>query len=199
MCQELTFEIANELMHLDPETGKLFWEKRDRKWFSRDHDHKNWNKRYAGREALATNNGHGYKRGAVFDKKYQAHRVVWLLHTGVWPKGLIDHKNGVRDDNRPSNLRDVTHLGNARNQGLRTTNKSGVTGIYWSKPHRKWRAQIFTGRRLKHLGYFETKCEAISARKAAERKAGFHPNHGSIRKQYQPIEACGGSYDGSRN
>lgn len=31
--RELTADIARELLHYDPKTGKLFWKKRDVKWF----------------------------------------------------------------------------------------------------------------------------------------------------------------------
>jgi len=39
-------------------------------------------------------------------RKYvQAHRLVWQYFSGDIPKGMtINHKNGIVDDNRPSNL-----------------------------------------------------------------------------------------------
>lgn len=48
---ELTAEIARELLDYDPLSGALTWKKRDRKWFSRSNQWKNWNGRYAGRQA----------------------------------------------------------------------------------------------------------------------------------------------------
>lgn len=35
------------------------------------------------------------------------HHVAWLLFTGEWPTGIVDHVNGDCGDNRASNLRHV--------------------------------------------------------------------------------------------
>lgn len=51
-----------------------------------------------------------------------------------------------------------------------STNKSGVTGVYWSKSRQRWVAQIeFQGRHY-NLGRFTDKEEAIKVRKEAEKK-----------------------------
>ena len=50
----------------------------------------------------------GYLRVGIDGVRYQVHRVIWLYVYGVWPEGFIDHINGVRDDNRLSNLRVVS-------------------------------------------------------------------------------------------
>ncbi len=46
----------------------------------------------------------------------QAHRVVWLLTHGEWPAGMLDHKNGRREDNHPDNLRPATNAENQQNR-----------------------------------------------------------------------------------
>lgn len=45
-----------------------------------------------------------------------AHRVAWKLLTGRDPRGFIDHINGIRSDNRPLNLRDVSFRENVLNR-----------------------------------------------------------------------------------
>lgn len=56
----------------------------------------------------------GYKAIKLFSKAYQLHNVIWLYTYGEWPKLEIDHINGIRDDNRISNLRDVTRSVNVQ-------------------------------------------------------------------------------------
>ena len=46
---------------------------------------------------------------------YKAHVIVFFLHHGRWPVGIVDHKNGIRDDNRPENLRETDASGNSCN------------------------------------------------------------------------------------
>ncbi len=46
--------------------------------------------------------------------KVRAHRLVWTYFNGSIPKDKqINHKNGVKDDNRPGNLEVVTQSQNA--------------------------------------------------------------------------------------
>jgi hypothetical protein len=43
-------------------------------------------------------------------------RVIWKLHHCTDPLGVIDHINGIKDDDRIENLRDVPHGVNSRNK-----------------------------------------------------------------------------------
>ena len=67
------------------------------------------------------NNTNGYgmltiNQKALFGKEYKfgLHRVAWLLHTGDWPKQVIDHLNCDKLDNRIANLEDVSQGENTR-------------------------------------------------------------------------------------
>ena len=55
-----------------------------------------------------------------------AHRLAWFLAMGRWPKGVIDHKNGVRTDNRFFNLRDVSVAENSRAARRRKDTKETI-------------------------------------------------------------------------
>lgn len=65
----------------------------------------------------------GYLVIRIFDRKFFAHRLAFLLTHGYWPNGVVDHINRDRMDNRPCNLRDVTPTENARNRGKWGRNK----------------------------------------------------------------------------
>ena len=119
----------------------------------------------------------GYRYIRAEGKSYRAHRLAWFYMTGEWPKE-IDHINHIKTDNRWENLREVTHQENGKNRSKSKNNTSGVTGVSRSKQTSKWAAHIRINGKLRCLGSFTDKFEAICCRKSAENKHGFHPNHG---------------------
>lgn len=170
-------------MVLDEETGTLFWRERPAWMFSSSGNGRianaaTWNKRYAGRQAFSAPIKSGYLTGRIFHVTFLAHRVVFALVFGYWPFGEVDHINGNKSDNRPGNLRDVVHADNLKNMKLRDGNTTGVLGVYKNRVGDKWIASIWDGSSNIHLGTFDLKDDAIAARRAAERKYGFHRNHG---------------------
>ena len=160
---ELTVEDVRTLFHYDGQD--LFW--RERPTSSVDIS------RPAG-----TIGSNGYRQIKVNRKIYFAHRLIWLYFHGVWPRHQIDHIDHDRLNNRIENLREATRPENGRNKSTYKNNSSGVVGISWHKPSKKWQAQIRVNGKQIHLGNFKSKEEAARARKEAERRYGFHPNHG---------------------
>lgn len=173
----LSQDVLINLLSYNPDTGLFTWKMRDRLWFKSDHEFGRWNTRYAGRPAL-TAKIDGYPMGPILKKPYKAHRVAFCMSYGYWPE-YVDHINGVRDDNRISNLRSATKIENGRNQKKSTKNTSGVTGVYWWEKGGTWRAQIGIAGEKVYLGSFETKVEAIAARKSAEILHNFSRRHGT--------------------
>ena len=90
----------------------------------------------------------------------------------------IDHINGIRNDNRPENLRSVSISENNKNVSKSTRNTSGVVEVYYYANIGKWRADIKYDNKYKHLGCFDKFEDAVLARKKAEIEYGFHENHG---------------------
>ena len=162
-------ETLRNLLSYDPETGKLFWKARG---------YGRFDTRFAGREAFTAVDPRGYISGRVFNKTYTGHRVAWAVHYGAWPSGQIDHINHNRADNRLNNLRDVSIWENRVNATLQKNNKSGVAGVYWYARCGRWQAYIKVRGKRHHLGYFAEKFDAILTRLLAEKKHGFHINHG---------------------
>jgi hypothetical protein len=152
-------EFVLTRFNYDPETGGLTW--RDGK--------------YAGQK-VATKLQFGYL--VVTPKiggkrcRLRAHRVAFVLMTGHWPPYDIDHLNGIRDDNRWTNLRAATRSENKQNLG--GPQRNGSSGFLGVSPHgKRWQAHIKINGRQTALGNFTTKEEAYQAYLAAKTVA--HP------------------------
>ena len=166
----LTYDRANELLRYEPSSGKLFWKKTTT------------NRVKVGDEAGSFCKSTGYINIKVDNEWYTLHRIAILLATGVYDKTVqVDHIDHDRGNNRLSNLRVVSRAENMRNQSLRNTNKTGVTGVsvrYTRKGTKRYTANIMYNYKSIFLGNYDTPEEAAAARAEAEIKYGFHPNHG---------------------
>lgn len=120
----------------------------------------------------------GHMRVMICSKRLLVHRVAFALMVGRWPQGEIDHIDGDPTNNKWENLRDVSRKENLKNKSRPADNTSGVIGVSWIKSRHKWRARISVDGDYKFLGAFDDFNDAVKARLAAERKFGFHENHG---------------------
>ena len=125
---------------------------------------------------------HGYYIGTFNGKCFRAHRVVWFLCNGEWPKNQIDHINGNSLDNSISNLRDVSRSINMKNRRLSSNNKTGKNGVWFNKASGNYRAAIRTRFGRIYLGTFNTVDEAAMAVSVAMNMDGeFSATHGMNR------------------
>lgn len=136
-------------------------------------------------DIAGSRDGRGYWQINVLGKVRKAHRLAWLYMKGRFPKEQIDHINQDRLDNRFSNLREVTNKENNKNSTMQKNNTSGYTGV--SFDGKRWVAYITVDDKKKHLGRYKDKNEAILARKIAEKKYGFHENHGKKLKKMEKM------------
>lgn len=116
-------------------------------------------------DVAGTKDGYGYVVIRISRRAYKAHRLAWLYVYGEWPKALIDHRDGVRDNNRLSNLREATRAQNQQNQKTHKDNRTGLKGVCRdrraiSKP---FSVQIQANGKLHHIGTFSTETEAQAA------------------------------------
>ena len=163
----ITHERAKECLDYNPDTGEFRWKSVAGKTNA-----------YAGKSA-GNLDPSGYVTIKVDYRKYPAHRLAFLIVNGEFPPELTDHINGVKNDNRWSNLRFADNSLNQRNAKISSRNTSGVPGVCFNKRKGKWVARIMTQDGIrKSLGYFNTICEAAEARRAAEKENGYHENYG---------------------
>lgn len=169
----------NTLLEYDPHTGYLTWK-------HRPDATKSWNTRYAGTRALASQRSDGYLEGSINNKRQLAHRIICsLMYVGH--EGHVDHINGVRSDNRLSNLRVVTQDENNRNMSKMRHNTSGDTGVSYNSRDKVWVGFIHDeGSMVRRQ--FKRKEDAVEWRSSKEVELGYHPNHGvdtNKRKEYE--------------
>jgi hypothetical protein len=94
---------------------------------------------------------------------YLAHIVAWVIKSGAWPDGEIDHRDTDGRNNRWSNLRDVPHNINMQNlRAARINNQAGLLGVTMH-PNGRFRATIVIAKKQKHLGYHDTPDQAHQA------------------------------------
>lgn len=154
---DLDIGLLKEFLQYDPKTG-IFVRRKGRG-------------ARAGAEA-GTVRRDGYRQIVIDRHTYLASRLAWFYVHGKWPSGEVDHKNGVRLDNRLANLRDVTHQGNGHNEhGVRKNNKSGFLGV--TKSGKRFLSWIGMDGKTLYLGSFSTAEAAHASYLAAKRK--FHP------------------------
>ncbi len=110
----------------------------------------------------------GYLLTMIKRKRYLNHRLAWLYMYGYFPENEIDHLNGIKNDNRISNLREVSHVCNMRNTGNWKHNTSGIKGVHWDEDRQKWRVQITDNKKKKYVGLHADFDEAVCTRLAAE-------------------------------
>lgn len=141
-----------------PDTGEFVWLRRPEMPAS-------WNGKWAGKPA--GNVDQGYVRIGLFGRRFKAHVLAWLIMSGEWPGGEVDHINRVRNDNRWVNLRLANDHQNACNRSLRSDNSTGHVGVTIRPDTGRYQASICHLGRKHHIGVFDTIQEAAAARDAA--------------------------------
>ena len=176
-------KVLKDVLDYNPDTGALTWKKRPVSMFREgtyptERSAQKWNTKYAGKPAFTSFDDGGYHAGSVLGEIHKAHRVIWALVHGYWPKEEVDHINGTRSDNKLINLREVSSAVNGRNTALSKNNKSGYSGISWHQNSQTWRVCICK----KNFGKFNNIEDAVIARrKAMAAIGGFTDRHGELK------------------
>lgn len=146
---KLTYSRLIELLDYDPSTGFFCWIAKS----SPSHNNLKLG------AAITTVGADGYIKIVIDGESYKAHRLAWMFVHGSFPSKIIDHINRDKTDNRISNLREVSHVGNS----LNTNRVVNAKGYYWCNTYKKWRSQISLDGKRKNLGYFINEQDAKRA------------------------------------
>lgn len=147
--ERLSLERLREVLGYDPLTGHLV-----RKRCS-------WRPDVVGR-VCGSHDRRGYLCVSIDHVTHKAHRLAWFHHYGVRPQFEIDHINGIKDDNRIANLRDVPGAINCQNvRKANSRSSTGVLGVF--REGNRFRACVVIGRKQRRIGTFDTVDEASAA------------------------------------
>ena len=167
-----------ECLIYDPDTGIITWIRRPREHFKDATSWRKWNTKNKNKRAFTAINSNGYYQGGLDGKIFLAHRIIFKLIHGYEPD-MVDHKDGVRTNNKSLNLLPSNNTLNQRNKKISSANKSSrVIGVTWHNTSKKWLARIKVNNKQIHLGYFDDLNDAKDARKEAEEKYNFSSTHG---------------------
>ena len=140
----ITQEKLKEVLNYDQDTGIFTWKIKTCK-------------KVCVGVVAGTPSGDGYSVIKINGKRLRAHRLAWLYVYGEFPDKFIDHINGIRHDNKISNLRNVTKSENSQNQRKpKSDNQSGFLGVHWCKRDKVWIAAIGFNKKTKYLGTYST-------------------------------------------
>ena len=137
-----SLEAFRKALSYDPITGVLKWKINNGRAFKG---------KIAGGVAAK-----GYLAFNFNEKTFKAHRVAWFMTYGSWPTHQIDHINGIKDDNRISNLREATQSENQKNVGTRKDNKTGYKGVSYHSKRKTYVARMMINGKEKWIGDFPT-------------------------------------------
>lgn len=84
--------------------------------------------------------------------------IAFLSHTPCGMKLVVDHIDNNPLNNKLSNLQIISNRENTRKD-------SKSKGAYWHKGMKSWVSSIYMNGKLKHLGYFSTRQEALDKHK----------------------------------
>jgi len=144
----------------NPETGEITW--------------KSTNKRAIEGTKATSLSSNGYLIIKITHEgtryAFMAHRVAWLLQTGSWPLGVIDHVDRDKVNNSWDNIRDCSQSQNtARRKTIERKLPRGVVYHYKASKKNPYMVQL----KNKCLGYYATAEMASEAyEKAFEKEYG---------------------------
>ena len=161
----ITQEELKELLNYDQDTGIFTWKVSPARQVSSG-------------DIAGTKRKDGYIQIKVDNELILSHRLAWIYMYGYLPK-YIDHINGQRDDNRITNIREVSNQQNSLNSKISKNNTSGIKGVYWDKSRNKWAVRLFVNGKCKFFKRFDDMDLAkLVIEEVRNKYHGKYANHG---------------------
>ena len=135
--------LTQEYLHslFDYKDGNLYWKNVSK-------FHNQLNKKIAG-----SLHHTGYVYIKIDNKKYSAHRLIFLYHHGYLPK-MIDHIDKNSLNNNIDNLREANRFQNQWNTSLTNKSITKIKNVYWNKQLKKYSVQINAKNKRYYFGCF---------------------------------------------
>lgn len=144
-------QVLKEYLRYEPESGAFYWVKRSS------------DKTKVGQRAGRPRSVGGYWQVTVLGKTYYAHRLAWAFVHDAWPDAQIDHRNGLKGDNRIANLRVASSTLNLANIGAKRDNTSGCKNVHWCNTKQRWVAKVKFSGKTRHVGTYSDFDAAVQA------------------------------------
>lgn len=120
--------------------------------------------------------GKGTDRSYLWECKCDCGKTINVLATSLLSGntkscGCISKENIIKESKKNNiDNTNVSIINGLLKDSTSKITKSGVKGVGWDKRRKKWRAYIGFKNKSYHLGYFDSKEDAIKVRKTAEKK-----------------------------
>ena len=109
----------------------------------------------AGARIGCTDMSSGYRTIMIDKVRFMEHRLAWFYVTGSWPEEVIDHIDGVKDNNIFSSLRAASYRQNSSNK----VNNSKL-GHNITEQHGNFMVTIRANGKVKSFGTYDTLTKA---------------------------------------
>lgn len=102
----ISLQYLDECFYCDANSGKLYWKVRPEKHFETKRAQAVFNAKLSGKLAGCKRKKQPYMQVRFAGKCHCVHRIIYAMHNGHWPFGVIRHIDGDYLNNRIGNLKD---------------------------------------------------------------------------------------------